>query len=322
MELSHKQWLEQAKALEKRGQAEPAAQAYTRAGAHDEAVRILLSVGKFVEAGQALLRSIEYDRRRRFALDANQKKVALKAAICFSRGGDVRPAVELFLASGERSRAVGLLQEAGDFVNAARVEADPTGQVELVCYESQESAAPQAAASAEAARNLERAGKLEAALEAYSRLKQWSNAATLALRLGHVEQAASLFSEAGESFQAAVCFREIRDADSELQHLVKVAAADPRYREACVRAIALASDRTELTFELEQVVGKFVDAGPVSDDEVEACYRLALLFDSNDSPENAALCYRKILAARPGYRDAVDRLRAAETDFRGAAAKD
>ena len=45
MELSPKQWLEQAKALEKRGQAGPAAQAYTRAGAHDEAVRILLSGG-------------------------------------------------------------------------------------------------------------------------------------------------------------------------------------------------------------------------------------------------------------------------------------
>jgi tetratricopeptide (TPR) repeat protein len=322
MELSRKQWVEQAKALEKRGQAEPAAQAYTRAGAHDDAVRMFLSAGNFVEAGQALLRSIEYDRRKRFALDANQRKVALKAAICFSRGGDVRPAVELFLAAGERSRAAGLLQEVGDFVNAARVEADPTGQVALVGYESKESAAPQAAASADAARNLERAGKLDAALEAYSRLKQWSSAAALARRLGHVEQAAGLFSEAGEPFQAAVCFRELRDADRELQHLAKVVPADPHYREACVRAIALASDRIELTFELEQLVGKFVDAGPTTDDEVDACYRLALLFDSHEFPENAAACYRKILATRPAYRDAPDRLKAAETDFRGAAAKD
>ena len=322
MELSRKQWVEQAKALEKRGQAEPAALAYTRAGAHEDAVRVSLSAGNFVEAGQALLRSIEYDRRKRFALDANQRKVALKAAICFSRGGDVRPAVELFLAAGERSRAVGLLQEAGDFVNAARVEADSTGQVELVGYESKESVAPEAAASADAAHNLERAGKLDAALEAYSRLKQWSNAAALARRLGHVEQAAGLFSEAGEPFQAAVCFREIRDPTRELQQLVKVAPADPHYREACVRAIAMACDCAELTFDLEHFVGKFVDAGPVSEDEVDAYYRLALLFDSNEFPENAALCYRKILAVRPGYRDAADRLRAAETDFRGAAAKD
>jgi tetratricopeptide (TPR) repeat protein len=322
MELSPKQWLEQAKALEKRGETEPAALAYTRAGAHEDAVRVSLSAGNFVEAGQALLRSIEYDRRKRFALDANQRKVALKAAICFSRGGDVRPAVELFLAAGERSRAVGLLQEAGDFVNAARVEADPTGQVELVGYESKESVAPEAAASADAAHNLERAGKLDAALEAYSRLKQWSNAAALARRLGHVEQAASLFSEAGEPFQAAVCFREMRDADQELQHLVKVAPADAHYREACVRAIAMACDRALLSFELEQLVGKFVDAGPASDDEVDACYRLAQLFDTHEAPENAALCYRKILGVRPGYRDVADRLRAAETDFRGAAAKD
>jgi hypothetical protein len=69
-------------------------------------------------------------------------------------------------------------------------------------------------------------------------------------------------------------------------------------------------------------VEEFVDAGPASDDEFDACYRLALLFESHAFPENAAACYRKILAVRPGYRDAPDRLRAAETDYRGAAAKD
>lgn len=207
MEPSSKQLLVEAQALEKRGEAGPAAQAYTRAGAYGDAARLYLSAGSYTEAGQALLRSIEYDRRRRFGLDANQRKVALKAAICLSRGGDVQEAVELFLAAGERSRAVELLQEAGDFVNAARVEADPTGRVELVGYARQESGAPEATASAEAARNLERAGKLDAAMETYARLKQWANAAALARRLGQIERAAGFFAEAGEPLEAAACFQ-------------------------------------------------------------------------------------------------------------------
>ena len=180
MELSRRQWLVEAQALEKRKEAGPAALAYLRAGSCDDAVRLYLSIGSFIEAGQALLRSIDYDRRKRADLDANHRRIAVKAAICFSRGGDVRAAVQLFLAAGERGRAVALLQEAGDFVNAARVEADPTGRVELLGYGRQEPGAAQEAASVETARNLERAGKLDAAMDAYARLGQWSSAAGLA----------------------------------------------------------------------------------------------------------------------------------------------
>ena len=322
MDLSVKQWLVEAQALEKRGQAGPAAEAYTRAGSHEDAARLYLSAGSFREAGQALLHSIEYDRRKRSSLDPIQRKIALKAAICFSRGNDVRQAVELFLAAGESGRAVALLQEAGDYVNAARVEADPTGRVELVGYARQETAAPDAGASVETARNLERAGRLDAAMEVYSQLRQWSNAAGLARRLGHAEKAAGFFAEAGEPFEAARCFREIHDPSRELEQLIKVPPAHPHYREACVRAIDIASDRAQLTFELERFLNRFVVAGPATDDEFDATYRMALLFETHEFPEDAAACYRKILATRPAYRDAKDRLKASETDYRGAAAKD
>jgi serine/threonine-protein kinase len=320
MELSRKQWLEHAQALEKRGDGGSAAQSYEQAGAYDEATRLYLSGGNFLAAGRALLRSIEYDRRKRSSLDAGQRRIALKAAICCSRGGDVREAVDLFLAAGERGRAVGLLQEVGDFVNAARVEADSTGRVELVGYEKQ-TAALEATASAETARNLERAGKLDEAMEAFARLKQWANAAVLARRLGHIEKAGGLFAEAGQPFEAAQCFREVRKVDSELAQLIRVPAEDSHYRAACVRTIAIASDRAGLTFELEHFLNRFVAVVPSTEDECDACYRLALLFERHDSPEDAAACYRKVLAARPAYRDTLDRLKAAETDYRGTAAK-
>jgi tetratricopeptide (TPR) repeat protein len=329
MEPSRKQVLEQAQALEKRGSFEAAAQAYVRAGSYDDAVRLYLAGGKSAEAGQVLLRSIDYEQRRSQALDAAGRKIALKAAICFSKAGDVRQAVELFLAVGERGRAIQFLQERGDFANAARLQADPTGRVSLMGYDRPAAAPIDVSNSLDIAQNLERAGKLESALEAYTQGKHWAQAGRLAQRLGRKERAASYFAEAGQAYASAECWRELGDhsrepgdRNRELEQLLKVPAADAHYRAACLRVIAIAVDRGELSFELEHFLNRFVTDGPKSDEEIEPSYRLALLFDTHGFPENAAMCYRKILALRPGYRDAADRLRAAETDYRGASAKD
>jgi len=322
MEPTRKQWLEQAQALEKRGNLEAAAQATMRAGNDDDAVRLYLAAGKSAEAGQVLLHSIDYDRLRSQALDAAGRKVALKAAICFSKAGDVRQAVELFLAIGERGRAIQFLQERGDFANAARLEADPTGRVSLAGYDQPATAPIEAGNTLDIAHNLERAGKLESALEAYAQGQHWAQAGRLALRLGRKERAAGYFAEAGQAYASAECWRECGERSRELEQLLKVAATDTHYRPACLRAIAIAVDRGELSFELEHFLNRFVTEGPKSDEEIEASYRLALLFDTHGFPENAAACYRQILALQPGYRDAADRLKAAETDYRGASAKD
>jgi serine/threonine-protein kinase len=320
MEESKRQLLADGRAAEKRGDLKCAGDAYARAGAHEDASRVYLAAGCFAEAGKSLLQLSGYGSSRSGPADANHKSLMLKAAICFSRGGDIPRAVELFVACGERGRGVELLRSVGDLVNAARLEADRSGHVALAGYARPDRTQPED--ELRAARRLEATGKREAALEAYASLEQWQDAARLGRDLGKLDRAAEYFEAANMPFEAAECHFSVRNRDQALDSLWRVTAAHPRYRDACVMAIRACADRSILTFDLEHLVTKFMTTPPVTDQEAEALYSLALLFEGNRSFDSAAACYRQILATRPRYRDAEDRLRASTDEEQGASAKD
>jgi len=314
-----KQLLAQARTLEKHGDAKGAGDAYARAGAHGDAARVYLGAGLFAKAGTMLLRASGYDRMQAGRVGPGAKGGLLKAAICFSRAGDISQAVELFLAIGERQRAVDLLASSGDLVNAARVEATHGAAVDLVGYQRKANVADD---ELQSARRLESSGKRDVAMETYARLKQWPAAARLAVELAKFERAATFYLEAGMPFEAADCYFRIRDRDRGFVQLLLVPSSHAHYREACAKAIAIAVDRSQLTFELEQMLGPFLSLGPVDDAEVEIFYRLAILFETTQAFDNAADCYAKLLCRRPGYRDTDQRLQAALSEERGASAKD
>jgi len=320
MEEDRKKLLREARACQKRGDLKGAGDAYARAGAHEEAARAYLAGGFFTEAGRTLLLVADYDAQKAGPVNPGAKGALLKAAICFSRAGDVGQAVYLFLAVGERQRAVELLRLVGDTVNAARVEADRTGYVELVGYERAFGA--QVASDLEAARRLEAAGKREAAMEVYAGLRQWTEAARVARSLGQNERAGGFFEEAGQFFEAAECYVLARNRDRALGALLKVPKNHPCYREACVQAIHTSADRSALCFELENLLSSFMASGPTNADEVDAFYALALLFETHRCFDRAVACYRKIIARDPKNQDAKDRLAAAEAEDRGASAED
>jgi eukaryotic-like serine/threonine-protein kinase len=207
----------------------------------------------------------------------------------------------------------------GDVVNAARVEAAHGPLVDLVGYK-QKAHAPDD--ELESARRLEAAGKREGAMETYASLRRWPDAARLALALGKLDRAAGFFTEAAMPFEAADCYFRIRDRDRGFASLLLVRSSHPRYREACAKAVAIAADRSQLSFDLEQLLAPFLVTGPADDSELEVFYQLAVLFETTQAFDRAADCYRKLLARRPGYRDGEERLQAAESEDHGASAKD
>jgi tetratricopeptide (TPR) repeat protein len=317
MEDTKKRLLAEASACEKRSDWKAAGDAFARAGAHEDAARVYLAGGHFAQAGQTLLRLADGNQP---GAAAGRKGILLKAAICFSRAGDVAQAVQIFLEVGERRRAVELLASVGDSVNASRIEADRTGHVQLAGYASPK--AIRADEVLETARRLESAGKHEAAMETYAQHKQWADAARLACALGKIERAAGYYAEAAMPFEAAECYLQCRNRERALASLWLVTPTHPRYRRACLEAIRICADRSQLSFDLEHLVTPFVNTDPASDEEIDAFYALALLFESNQSFELAAGCYRRILARRPGYRDVEARLGATVAEDRGASAKD
>ena len=320
MEDGKRQLMSEGRAAEKRGDLKGAGDAYARAGAHEDAARAYFAGGHFEEAGKSMIQLSGFVAAKSAPIDSTRKNLMLKAAICFSRAGDIPRAVELFVACGEKRRGVELLRSVGDMANAARLESDRSGHVELVGYARPDKVQPED--ELRAARRLEATGKREAALEAYVSLEQWQDAARLARALGKLDRAAEYFESAAMHFEAAECYLAIRRRDEALESLWRVPPTHPHYRDACVMAVRTCADRGVLGFELEHLVAKFTATTPTSDQEAEAFYALGLLFEGNRSFDGAANCYRQLLAARPRYRDAEDRLRASADEEEGASAKD
>src|SRR5438105_5806370 len=108
------------------------------------------------------------------------------AAIYFGKAGELAAAVELFVALGERQRAVELLRRAGDEVGAAKLQAqaDAPGAVQILVGGPRSGGASLGAASEGVGDRLEAAGKLEPALSAYVSGRRFSDAARLASQLG------------------------------------------------------------------------------------------------------------------------------------------
>ena len=295
---------EKARALEKAGKAEEALRAFREAGAVEDVGRLLAASRRYREAGEVLLGSLQVRPNQAGQLDPTLKRRALSAAIWLAKGGESQVSVELFVALGERQRAIETLQRAGDQVGAARLlagerlEGGPS-----ILPAPKQSAVSGAATSMLAAQKLESAGKLDAAFDSYVQLRKYGEAARVAKRLGRSADAAQLYGDAGMPLDAAQCYLDAGDTGKALDNLVRVPRADPAYRGAAVRAVKLASGLEALDFQLEHFVGPFVAKGPQDDAELEAFYLLAQLYVHHDLPENAREVLEKVEARSPGYRD-------------------
>jgi len=299
---------DKARALEKAGKAEEALRAFREAGAIDDVGRLLAAGKRYREAGEALFSSLGVRPAQVGQLEPALKKRALSAAIWLAKGAEAQVSVELFVALGERQRAAETLQRAGDQVGAARLMAGERLDAPSLLTQSKQVAVGGAATNLLAAQKLETGGKLDLAFEAYVQLRKYGDAARVAKRLGRSADAAQLYADAGLPLEAAQCYLEAGDTGKGLDNLVRVPRQDPRYRDAAVRAIKLASGLNALGFQLEHFVGPFVAKGPQDEAEMEAFYLLARLYLRHDFAENAKEALQKLLARSPGYRDAGEML--------------
>jgi tetratricopeptide (TPR) repeat protein len=213
--------------------------------------------------------------------------------------------VQLVLALGEQARAVEVLQRAGDAVGAARLQALKAGQFETASLVG--TTRPRATAvgghaiSLPGAQKLEAAGKLDLALESYLQLKRFAEAAACAVKLGRIEDAAQLYADAGQPFEAAASYGQTGDTGKELENLVRVPRSDPRYREAAGRAIRLALElNAGVSFQLEHFLGSFAGEQPESAGDRETFYLLGCLYQQHDFAESAREAFSKVR----GHRDA------------------
>src|SRR5919202_5505140 len=261
---------EKARELEKAGRGDEALRAFREAGAIDDVGRLLAAARRYREAGEVLFGSLAVRPGQAGQLEPALRKRALSAAIWLAKGGETQVSVELFVALGERQRAVETLQRAGDQVGAARLMAGERLDAAPSLVQARQVAVGGAPTNLLAAQKLESAGKLDLALDAYLQLRRHADAARVARQLGRIADAAQLYADAGLPLEAAECYLAAGDTGKALDNLVRVPRNDPRYRPAAVRAVQLASSLNALGFQLEHFVGPFVAKGPQSDAELEA----------------------------------------------------
>jgi len=294
--------LRAARALEKKGEPDEAAEQYVRGGAPAEAVRVLTAARKYVQAAQVLISAHGIQTFGVSRLDAEGKRQAHTAAILLGRGGETRRAVDLFIALGERDRAAELLRRAGDAAGAERLEI-ATGPTPL----------PRAPSSpgvtAEAARKLEADGRDDSALQVYLSLGQNDDAARVAQRLRRYEQAVQLYLKAGKPYDAALCSLAAGRLEQAFDALAKASREDPRYRVTCRKMISAAAAAKALSYSLEHFLGPFVSSEPKEVAEAEAFYTLAGLYAEKGLVDNAAEVYRRLLLFDARFRDASARLK-------------
>jgi tetratricopeptide (TPR) repeat protein len=262
----------------RRGEAARKARDYAARGDLQAALRVAVGGDAFETAAEILLRQARPGAAARMAMlglgpdvgrlaqaGAESRALAARAAEWFRSAGEPRLAVDLLLALGDTKAAQALAQE-------ARLGGD-------------------AIAAAEGGA----AGLLQLCRDAAQLAEQW----------GRTAVGAQLLEALGAFGEAALAYLAAGEKQRSLAALMRVVPQDEQYRPACVRAVSLAADMGELGIVLEQFLSRFVRTGPLSLVEVDAFYRLGLLYERQGALGNAEEALRRLVAIRPDYRDAA-----------------
>ena len=284
------QALEAARALEKQGQVDPAVRSFLRAGSVADAARVLAAAKRYADAGHLVMESLGVGPALVGGLDAEQKRLAMKAAVCFAQAGEAKKAVELLVALGDFARAAegggagrgpgggGAHPGAGSRRSRGEGGAGHQrdggrggtgGGGEARAERAARGGVPRSYVQVQGARRTRRA---------------------LAYKLKRFADAAQLFEDAGMAFEAAACFAEAGDKKRCLDAVLRVPRDHPKYRIAAAQAIRAASDLSALDFKLDQLLrpAPFVADGPKDEREVEALLRARQAVSRGRGfPENA-----------------------------------
>ena len=286
-----------------------AADAWARAGQFLDAGRVLISLQRYREAGEAFLRLLPLEPAPASHLTREARQGAINGAVAFGRAGDHLMAAGLFLGLGERHRAAEVLRAAGrdrDSLRAMR-GSDFRGNPFPDGLLGRKGLAERAATGA----HLEAKGDLEGALAAYKRQGDPAAAARLARQLGHDDVAGALAERSGDHLTAARSFARAGEHRKALDSYMRVRPGESSYGEAAQEAIHLCWEEDLEDFRFDGWVRPWLRGeGRPTDDRgaLKGLYSLGLLYERSRFPDSAEQAYRAIIEADPDFRDSRDRL--------------
>ena len=133
-------------------------------------------------------------------------------------------------------------------------------------------------------------------------------AAHAARREGRTLEAARLFERAGLPFEAGICFSDAGDLETAISHLVTVPPDASGYRSACVRVVEIVERTNVLSFEIDNFIAAFAGTDPTSPTEIDALFRLASIYASNDFVDESMRALQRVVRVDPSRTAAAKQL--------------
>ncbi|MBP7589256.1 MAG: protein kinase [Thermoanaerobaculia bacterium] len=254
----------------------------------------------------------------------------LKSGKLLEAAGRFEEAIQAYVAVGEKEDALRLLPK------ATGMRPHERAKTLLACGKPQEAAALFAASGAfkecaqaweaaavwpQAGRAWEEAREPRLAAEAYRKAGRWADAGRSFLAAGDDAAAGEAFLnardyqragesllKAGKPFEAATCFLEVQSKDDASRALRQVPAASQIGGKATMLLVPLLYEQGKYTDALQrlQMLPPATDPGGTT--IVDQLYWQARLLERLERTAEAIAAYQKLVAIKPGYKDAAERL--------------
>ena len=289
-----------------------------------EMAKLVRQAGKlFLKADQPE-RAYKMFERGNCAVEAGEVASLLgnheQAAVHFRAGGDVERAAEALRRSGQtqeaarvlgqfyrdkgdRERAALHLEEAGDHMEAGDLHRSLEQFSRAAeCYSRHHG-------HAQAAEMFQLAGQRAEAGDAYEKAGRFTEAAECFALAGLPRREAELLEKAGDFLRAGEIFHSQGMDDEAISALQRIPSEDEDFGRAAAMLGDIFAGRGQLPLaitKLQQAIGDT----DLSRDSVDGYYKLAVLYEQDGKPREAAEIFEKVMAFDYHYRDVADRLAA------------
>jgi len=294
-----------------------------------EMAKLVRQAGKLFLKAQQPERAYKMFERGNCSVEAGEVAVLLgnheQAAQHFRHGGDVERAAEALRRSGQaeeaarvlgqhlrdkgdRERAAVHLEEAGDHMEAGDLYRSLEQFAKAAeCYSRQNG-------FLQAAEMFQLAGQRPQAGDAYEKAGRFTEAAECFALSGMPRREAELLDKAGDFLRAGETYHRESMEDEAISALQRIPSEDEDFGRAAALLGEIFAARGQLPLaitKLQQAIGDT----ELTRDSVDGYYKLAVCYEQDGKPREAAEIFEKVMAFDYHYRDVALRLAAA----RGAA---
>jgi tetratricopeptide (TPR) repeat protein len=284
-----------------------------KAGIREDAAECFFEAKLYAEAAPLLVELGDYTRAAAAFKEAGDM---VRAAECFEKAGDPEQAeamlAEHHKASGDKPRAAELFEKSGRFAEAA----------ELMREERQFIRAAELYSKVEnwvrAAENYAMGGDFSMAGECYFRAGDFKLAADCYRHTGDLERMAEVLDAGGMYVEAGAAFQKAGNMERACVSLRRVKKNDFRnFKRAAALLGDILREMGELAAAREQYQ-EITGSEPISEENVEAHYKIASIYVEEGDFQKARLIFEKIIGFSYNYKDALlklEEVRAQEMKF-------